>query len=142
MQNTRKPHLVAVHRILGYVNGTIDYGLLYKKVEKFNGYCDADFAGDHDTHRSITGYMFSLGSTVISWSSKRQLIVSLSTTMLSGDLSFCNPKCLKINPQCLIIPKFCCLQVMKFNSQSIKTNFVIDLQRTNFTMGWQILQIL
>ena len=59
-----------------------DYGLLYKKGETCNlvGYCDADYARDHDTQRSTTGYMFSLGTTVVSWSSKRQLTVSLSTT--------------------------------------------------------------
>ena len=68
MQNPRKPHLEAVQRILRYVKGTIDYGLLYKKGEacKLLGYCDADYAGDHDTRRSTTGYMFSLGSAAIS----------------------------------------------------------------------------
>ncbi|RVX10690.1 Retrovirus-related Pol polyprotein from transposon RE2 [Vitis vinifera] len=62
--------------------GTIDYGLLYKKGEdcKLVGYCDADYEGDHDTHRSTTGYVFMLGSGTISWCSKRQSTVSLSTT--------------------------------------------------------------
>ncbi|CAM9003922.1 unnamed protein product [Rhodiola kirilowii] len=51
MQNPRKPHLEAVRRILRYVRGTTNYGLLYKKgVEgKVIGYSDADYAGDHDT---------------------------------------------------------------------------------------------
>ena len=59
-----------------------DYGLLYKKGEtcKLVGYCDVDYARDHDTRRSITGYMFSLSTAVVSWSSKRQPTVSLSTT--------------------------------------------------------------
>ncbi|KAE8657119.1 hypothetical protein F3Y22_tig00116996pilonHSYRG00002 [Hibiscus syriacus] len=57
MQNPKKPHLEAVRRILRYVNSTIDYGLLYKKDEdcKLFGYCDVDYAGDHDTRRSTTG---------------------------------------------------------------------------------------
>ena len=82
MQNPKKPHLEAVRRILRHVKGTIDYGLLYKKGEdcKLVGYCDADYAGDHDTRRSTTGYVFMLGSGAISWCSKRQLTVSLSTT--------------------------------------------------------------
>jgi transposase InsO family protein len=82
MQNPKKPHLEAVRRILRYVKSTIDYGLLYKKGEdcKLVGYCDADYAGDHDTRRSTTGYVFKLGSGTISWCSKRQPTVSLSTT--------------------------------------------------------------
>ncbi|KAI3462288.1 hypothetical protein Pfo_018951, partial [Paulownia fortunei] len=82
MQNPKKSHLEAVRRILRYVKSTIDYGLLYKKGEgcKLFGYCDADYAGDHDTRRSTTGYVFKLGSGIISWCSKRQPTVSLSTT--------------------------------------------------------------
>ncbi|KAE8676544.1 hypothetical protein F3Y22_tig00111584pilonHSYRG00119 [Hibiscus syriacus] len=82
MKNPKKPHLEAVRRILRYVKNTIDYGLLYKKGEdcKLVGYCDADYAGDHDTRRSTTGYVFKLGSGTISWCSKRQPTVSLSTT--------------------------------------------------------------
>ncbi len=82
MQNPKKPHLESVRRILRYVKSTIDYGLLYKKGEdcKLVGYCDADYAGDHDTRISTTGYVFKLGSGTISWCSKRQSTVSLSTT--------------------------------------------------------------
>ncbi|KAE8681852.1 hypothetical protein F3Y22_tig00111303pilonHSYRG00095 [Hibiscus syriacus] len=82
MQNPKKPHLEAVRKILRYVKNTIDYGLLYKKCEdcRLVGYCDADYAGDHDTRRSTTGYVFKLGSGTISWCSKRQPMVSLSTT--------------------------------------------------------------
>ncbi|RVW59276.1 Retrovirus-related Pol polyprotein from transposon RE1 [Vitis vinifera] len=81
MQNPKKPHLEAVRQILRHVKGTIDYGLLYKKGEDYKlvGYCDADYAGDHDTRRSTTGYVFMLGSGAISWCSKRQPTVSLST---------------------------------------------------------------
>ncbi|KAI5682109.1 hypothetical protein M9H77_03337 [Catharanthus roseus] len=79
---TGKPHSEAVKRILRYAKETLDYGLLYKKTNevKVKRYCDADYAGDHDTRRSATEYMFSLGSRVISWCSKRQPTVSLSST--------------------------------------------------------------
>ncbi|XP_068644967.1 uncharacterized mitochondrial protein AtMg00810-like [Aristolochia californica] len=82
MQDPKKPHLEAVRRILRYVKSTIDYGLVYKKGEdcKLVGYCDADYTGDHNTRRSTTGYVFKLGSGTISWCSKRQLTISLSTT--------------------------------------------------------------
>ncbi|KAK9185737.1 hypothetical protein WN943_026096 [Citrus x changshan-huyou] len=81
MQNPKKSHLEAVRRVLRYVKSTIDYGLLYKKGGncKLVGYCDADYAGDHDTRRSTTRYMFTIGSGTISWCSKRQPTVSLST---------------------------------------------------------------
>ena len=51
IQNPKKSHLEAVRRILRYIKSTINFGLLYKKGEdcKLVGYCDADYAGDHDT---------------------------------------------------------------------------------------------
>ncbi|XP_020272258.1 uncharacterized protein LOC109847441 [Asparagus officinalis] len=80
MQNPKKHHLKAVRRILRYVKSTIDYGLLYKKGGDYKlvGYCDADYARDHDTRRSTTGYLFKLGSGTSSWCSKRQPTISLS----------------------------------------------------------------
>ncbi|KAK3041270.1 hypothetical protein RJ639_001372 [Escallonia herrerae] len=82
MQNPKKLHLEAVRGILRYVKGTLDYGIIYKKGGdcKLVGFCDADYAGDHDTRRSTTGYISMLGSGVVSWCSKRQPTVSLSTT--------------------------------------------------------------
>lgn len=82
MQSPKKPHLDAARRILRHIKGTIDYGLLYKRGKdcKLVGYYDTDYAGDHDTRRSTTGYVLKLGSGTISWCSKRQPTVSLSTT--------------------------------------------------------------
>ncbi|KAJ9565416.1 hypothetical protein OSB04_001382 [Centaurea solstitialis] len=82
MQSPRKPHLDAARWILRYIKETINYGLIYRRGEdcKLVGYCDADYAGDYDTRRSTTGYVFKLGSGTISWCSKRQPTVSLSTT--------------------------------------------------------------
>ena len=82
MKNPNKPHMEAVWQILRYVKSTTDYGLLYNKGEsyKLTGYCDADYAGDHDTRRSTTWYIFIIRFRVASWRSKRQPTVSLSTT--------------------------------------------------------------
>ena len=44
------------------------------------GYSDADWAGDLDTHRSTSGYVFQVGQSTVSWCSKRQATVAKSTT--------------------------------------------------------------
>jgi hypothetical protein len=64
------------------VKSTLDYGILYQKdgVCQITGYCDVDYVGDCDTRRSTTCYVFSLRSGAVSWCSKRQPTVSLSTT--------------------------------------------------------------
>ena len=68
MQNPKKPHLEAVKRILRYVKGTLDYGILYQKGGECQvvGYCDADYAGDCDTRRSTTSFVYSIGSGAVS----------------------------------------------------------------------------
>src|SRR6266487_1334761 len=74
-------HLVQVKRILKYVNGTCDYGILYCHSENSTlvGYCDADWAGSADDRKSTSGACFFLGNNLISWFSKKQNSVSLST---------------------------------------------------------------
>jgi hypothetical protein len=68
-------------RILRYIKGTADYGIKFSQVGKFNlhGYSDSDWAGNIDDMRSTSGYCFSFGSGVFSWSSKKQEIVAQPT---------------------------------------------------------------
>ncbi|XP_071712452.1 uncharacterized mitochondrial protein AtMg00240-like [Rutidosis leptorrhynchoides] len=63
MKGPKKSHLEVVRRILRYVKGTLGRGVLFKKNGdcKLMGYCDADYAGDHETRRSTTGFVFLLG---------------------------------------------------------------------------------
>ena len=78
----RKPHLDAARRALHYAKGTLNYGLFYAygaEVEVF-GYTDADWVGSTYVRRSTSGYVFSFGSAAVSWSSKKQPIVALSST--------------------------------------------------------------
>ena len=72
----------ATKRILRYVNGTKQYGILYTVISDFRVvvYTDSDWAGSVDDRNSTSGYVFHLGSRAISWASKQQPIVSLSTT--------------------------------------------------------------
>lgn len=81
MENPKSTHLQAAKRILRYVQGTIGYGIIYKKSEDFKltGYTDSDWAGSADDRKSTSGYVFHLGSGVVSWASKKQPIVSLSS---------------------------------------------------------------
>ncbi|KAK9064178.1 hypothetical protein SSX86_015558 [Deinandra increscens subsp. villosa] len=82
MQKPLKPHLDAIRRVLRYVKSTPTYGIKFKRETSLEliGYCDADYARDISTRRSTTGYVFILGSGAVSWCSKRQPTVSLSTT--------------------------------------------------------------
>lgn len=74
-------HWKAVKHILRYLNGTQGYGLLYdkKKATNLRGYSDADWAGNLDDRRSTSGYVFKLSGAAVSWRSKRQTCVALST---------------------------------------------------------------
>ncbi|CAJ2645128.1 unnamed protein product [Trifolium pratense] len=74
-------HLTQVKRIFKYVNGTCGYGILYSHGNDSTlvGYCDADWAGSADDRKSTSGACFFLGSNLVSWFSKKQNSVSLST---------------------------------------------------------------
>ena len=76
----REIHWKAGMRVLRYIKGTQGYGITYAKGNSLSGFCDSDWAGDIDSRRSVTGYCFSLGSGVVSWISKKQPTVALSST--------------------------------------------------------------
>lgn len=82
MQDPRTPHLEAAKRILRYIKGSVDYGLLYEKRTDFvlQGFTDADWACDTAGRHSTSGYCFNLGSAAVSWCSKKQFTVALSST--------------------------------------------------------------
>ena len=82
MANPNKEHWTGVKRVLRYVKGTSNYGLVYRYSDEFTltGYSDADWAGDEATRKSMSGYIFKLGECAISWGSKKQSVVALSTT--------------------------------------------------------------
>jgi hypothetical protein len=67
-------------RILRYLRGTPDYGLLRRsRYTDHVVYTDADWAGCSDTRRSTSGYAVFLGDNLVSWSTKRQAVVSRSS---------------------------------------------------------------
>lgn len=83
MSNPTTTHWTAAKNVLRYVASTSTLGIIYRGnqgLSKLIGYCDADYAGDIDTRRSTTGYVFLLHGGVISWSSRLQPTIAASTT--------------------------------------------------------------
>ena len=82
MSSPTESHWFAAKRILRYLKGTTELGIYYKKGEnaKIVAYYDSDFAGDIDDRRSTSRFVFLFGSGAVSWSSKKQPVVTLSTT--------------------------------------------------------------
>ena len=77
----KESHLTAVKQIIRYINGTPDYGLWYSKDSNacLASYSEANWAGSVDDRKSILGGCFYLGNNLVSWMSKKQNFVSLST---------------------------------------------------------------
>ena len=82
MSNPNQVHWTGVKRILRYLKGTSGYGLMYKGNDGYelSGYSDADWAGDINTRRSTSGFVFQLGTSTISWCSRKQATVAKSST--------------------------------------------------------------
>jgi ribonuclease HI len=80
MSTPSTKHWSAVKMIVRYIKGTAKMGLLFGRGKSgMLGYCDADYAGDVDTRRSNTGYVFVLNGAAVSYSSQLQPTVAAST---------------------------------------------------------------
>jgi len=74
-------HLTAAKRVIRYHKGTSGLALKYVSSDKnaLLGYSDADWAVDVDDQHSITGNLFMMAGGAVSWMSKKQATVALST---------------------------------------------------------------
>jgi Reverse transcriptase (RNA-dependent DNA polymerase) len=84
MESPKTEHMTAVKHILRYVKGTPGMGCYYERKKAgvkpcLVGYSDSDMVGDVDDRKSTTGVVFFLGSNLISWSSRKQTVVALSS---------------------------------------------------------------
>ncbi|XP_050908121.1 uncharacterized mitochondrial protein AtMg00810 [Lathyrus oleraceus] len=75
-------HQQTMKRVLRYLRGTTELGLCYKREGEENlvAFCDSDYAGDLEDRKSTSGYVFKMSNGLVAWSSKKQSVVSLSTT--------------------------------------------------------------
>ena len=82
MVEPRSVHLVAAKHVMRYLKGTIDYGLRYASYHEISlqGFTDSDWADSVVDWKSAFGCCFSMGSTMISWFSRKQTSVALSKT--------------------------------------------------------------
>ncbi|KAA3467574.1 pleiotropic drug resistance protein 3-like [Gossypium australe] len=80
MHCCNESHFKATKRVLRYIKGTLSYGMLFSKAEHLQlvGYTDSDWVGSMDDMKSTSGYVFSLGSAMFCWSSRKQSLVAQS----------------------------------------------------------------
>ncbi|KAF7370782.1 Integrase catalytic domain-containing protein [Mycena sanguinolenta] len=85
--NPGEAHWKAVKHLFRYIKGTLDYHITYSKLSSpspsthpFTTYSDADHGGCRDTGKSTGGYLVMINGGPVSWKSKLQCTVSLSTT--------------------------------------------------------------
>ncbi|PKU60622.1 Retrovirus-related Pol polyprotein from transposon TNT 1-94 [Dendrobium catenatum] len=81
MQCPSNTHFEALKRLLRYIQGTLHIGLpLFRDSLLLKSYADADWAGDSTNRKSISGYCNYIGSSLVSWSVKKQTAVARSST--------------------------------------------------------------
>ena len=80
----KESHIIVVKRILQYLKGTEEYGLLYPKRKNIiiQAFTYANWAGSVDDRKSTSGATFYLGGCLISWLRKNQTSISLSSSTI------------------------------------------------------------
>jgi len=81
MDKLVESHLIAAKKVLRYLKGTVNFSIMYTNdcdVELIS-YSDSDWVINPDDRKSTLGYAFNIGTSVMSWSIKKQQIVSLSS---------------------------------------------------------------
>ncbi|XP_076883465.1 secreted RxLR effector protein 161-like [Bidens hawaiensis] len=81
MQTPKKSHLAVIKQILQFIQGTVEWGIMYKRggSKELIGYSDSSHNIDEGDGRSTTGHVFNYGGAPISWCSQKQRTVALSS---------------------------------------------------------------
>ncbi|XP_039130879.1 secreted RxLR effector protein 161-like [Dioscorea cayenensis subsp. rotundata] len=81
--NLGREHWVAAKRVFRYLQKIKDYALTYKRLNRLEiiGYSDSNFARCLDSHKSTSGYVFTMTCGAISWRSAKQSLVASSTML-------------------------------------------------------------
>lgn len=81
MHAPKTSHLRAAERVLGYLKNSLGMGIFLSASSDLHlyAYCDSDWASCPMSRKSISGYLVTLGSSPISWKSKKQLTISRSS---------------------------------------------------------------
>lgn len=78
MENPQEDHWAAVKRLLHYVKGTADQGIVFSKTGetglRLRSFSSTDMAGDVDGRKSTSGVLLFLGSSPIAWQFLKQKV--------------------------------------------------------------------
>ena len=81
MENPGKEHWEAVKWLLRYLRGTSSTSRCFGKGKvTLQGFMDSNLGGDVDSSKSTSGYIYTIGGTAVSWMSRLQKSISLSST--------------------------------------------------------------
>ncbi|XP_015166295.1 uncharacterized mitochondrial protein AtMg00810-like [Solanum tuberosum] len=118
LQNPREPHLKVAYHVLRYLKNDPCLGIhLSNNADcSITTYCDSDWAACPDTRKSVSGYVVLMGDSPVSWKSKKQTTISLSSAKAEyrairkavGELVWLERLLIELNLPCkLPISVFC-----------------------------------
>lgn len=125
MAEPKEEHMMIAKRVLRYLKGTLELGVFYRRSTdaRLLGYTDSDYARDVNDRKSTSGYVFLLNGAAICWSSRKQGIVTLSSTeaeYVAATACACHCVWLKGILKELGVKDCNCIDIMCDNSSAIK----------------------
>lgn len=125
MADPKEEHMMIAKRVLRYLSGTLEFGVFYKRSSDMNlmGFIDSDYVRDVNDRKSTSGYVFLLNGAAICWSSRKQEIVTFSSTeaeYVAATSSACHCVWLKEILQELDVENCDYVDIMCDNSSAIK----------------------